>query len=84
MDDKKDAVKDQLVHIIGGTLIFVVIATVAVLLDLAGQRISTLGVSSFTATAINTTAHCMLGLDLLLFSIYLARQAYVLVKETFL
>jgi len=76
-------VKEQLLHLLFGTLVFVALGSVAVGLDLAAKAIRDLGVSEFTHVAIEYTAHGMLVLDLLLFASYLAKSSYLLVKEMF-
>jgi len=52
-----DIVKEQLWHLIYGTIIFVVLASVAVGLDLAANAMLRLGVSSFTHKVLALTAH---------------------------
>jgi hypothetical protein len=74
-------VKEQLVHMLFGTVIFVVLALTAVSLDLLSGWIAHLGVSSFTSQAIQITADVLLVVDLVLFSIYLAVSGYRLIKE---
>ena len=74
-------VKEQLLHILFGTILFVSLAAIAVLLDLASIYVATLGVSSFTQKALEYTAHGMLVVDLVLFLVYLAASSGQLVKE---
>jgi hypothetical protein len=76
-------VKEQLLHMLFGTLIFVVLGAIAVGLDLASAGVATLGVSEFTSQAIEKAAHGMLLLDLVLFGLYLVRSSIILVKEMF-
>jgi hypothetical protein len=76
-------VKDQLWHMLFGTMIFVVLGCFAVGLDLAAAGVSKLGVSEFTHKAIEYAAHGMLLLDLVLFGLYLVRSSATLVKEMF-
>jgi len=83
MTDHKGMVKEQLLHMLFGTIIFVVIGGIAVGLDLAAAAVRVLGVSAFTAGAIELTAHGMLVLDLVLFVLYLARSSWALGKEMF-
>lgn len=66
-----------------GTIIFTVLGGIAVSLDLAAAAVKLLGVSNFTSSAIEFTAHGMLVLDLLLFVLYLARTSWTLCKEMF-
>ena len=66
-----------------GTVIFIILGSIAVGLDLAATEILKLGVSSFTHKAIEFTSHGMLVLDLLLFVLYLVRTSSALVKEMF-
>ena len=74
-------VKEQLLHILFGTILFVSLAAIAVLLDLASIYVATLGESSFTQKALEYTAHGMLVVDLVLFLVYLAASSGQLVKE---
>ena len=74
-------VKEQLLHILFGTLLFVALAAIAVLLDLASVFVTGLGVSEFTQKALEYTAHIMLAVDLALFLVYLAASSWQLVKE---
>lgn len=76
-----DIVKEQLWHLIYGTIIFVVLASVAVGLDLAANAMLRLGVSSFTHKVLALTAHSMLVVDTVLFFIYLATSSVRLIKE---
>lgn len=64
MNNHNSMVKDQLIHMLLGTLIFVVLGAIAVGLDLAAAKVKELGVSPFTSSAIEHTAHGMLILDL--------------------
>ncbi len=83
MNSHHGMVKEQLLHMLFGTLIFVVIGSVAVGLDLAAAMVKTLGVSPFTSTAIEFTAHGMLLVDLVLFVVYLGRSSWALCQEMF-
>ena len=83
MTNHHGMVKEQLLHMLFGTVIFVVIGAIAVGLDLAAAGVKSLGVSDFTSTAIEMTAHGMLVLDLVLFLMYLARSSWALCKEMF-
>ncbi len=75
--------KEQLLHMLFGTFIFVVLGGIAVALDLAASAVERLGVSDFTHAAVEATAHAMLALDLVLFGLYLVKSSVLLVKETF-
>lgn len=83
MTDHRAMVKEQLLHMLFGTVIFVAIGGVAVGLDLAAAAVKGLGVSAFTSSAIELTAHGMLVVDLVLFVLYLARSSWALGKEMF-
>lgn len=83
MNSHNQLVKEQLLHLLFGTIIFVVLAAIAVALDLASSGVSKLGVSEFTHQALEKTAHSMLILDLVLFTIYLTASSVRLVKEVF-
>lgn len=79
MDHNKVA-KEQLLHLLFGVIFFLVIGCVAVLLDLLSMWVQTIGVSSFTSSALAFTAHAMLVGDLVLFFIYLIVASYDLIK----
>lgn len=74
-------VKEQLLHLLVGTILFVVLAGIAVALDLASSYVAGLGVSGFTQKALEYTAHGMLVVDLVLFLVYLASSSWQLLKE---
>lgn len=74
-------VKEQLLHILFGTILFVSMAAIAVALDLASIYVAHLGVSTFTQKALEYTAHGMLVVDLGLFLVYLAVSSWALIKE---
>jgi hypothetical protein len=78
-----EMVKEQLLHMLFGTIIFVVLGSIAVALDLAATGVLKLGVSEFTHQAIEKAAHGLLLLDLVLFGLYLVRSSANLVKEMF-
>lgn len=78
---RNEIVKEQLVHILFGTLLFLALAGIAVALDLASIYVATLGVSEFTQKALGYTAHGMLAVDLSLFLVYLGTSSWQLVKE---
>jgi hypothetical protein len=83
LTDQNQMVKEQLLHILFGTMIFIVLGAIAVALDLAAAGVLKLGVSEFTHQAIEKAAHGMLLLDLVLFGLYLVRTSVTLVKEMF-
>ncbi|EKD96815.1 MAG: hypothetical protein ACD_23C01244G0005 [uncultured bacterium] len=74
-------VKEQLLHMLFGTVIFIFLGGIAVALDLAAAGVAKLGVSFFTYKAIEYFAHGMMLLDLVLFAVYLFRSSTNLVKE---
>jgi len=78
---KHEVVKEQLLHILFGTLLFVALAGISVSLDLASIFVASLGVSDFTQKTLEYTAHIMLVVDLVLFLVYLASSSWQLVKE---
>ena len=78
-----EMVKEQLLHMLFGTVIFIVLGAIAVALDLAAAGVLKLGVSEFTHRAIEYAAHGMMVLDLVLFGLYLVRSSATLVKEMF-
>lgn len=83
MASHNELVKEQLLHMLFGTMIFVVLVAIAVGLDLAAAGVLKLGVSEFTHKAIEYAAHGILVLDLVLFTLYLVRSSATLVKEMF-
>jgi hypothetical protein len=83
MTGHKAIVKEQLIHMVLGTFVFIVLGGIAVALDLAAAGVKMLGVSSFTSGAIELTAHIMLVMDLVLFFLYIARTSWALSKEIF-
>lgn len=83
MTSHNEMVKEQLLHMLFGTMIFVVLGAIAVGLDLAAAGVQSLGVSQFTHRAIEYAAHGLLVLDLVLFVLYLVRSSVNLVKEMF-
>lgn len=60
MTNHNELVKEQLVHLLFGTVIFIVLGAIAVALDLAAAGVLKLGVSVFTHRAIEYAAHTML------------------------
>ncbi|MDR2195738.1 MAG: hypothetical protein LBE50_03945 [Gallionellaceae bacterium] len=78
---RNQIVKEQLWHILFGTLLFAAIAAVAVLLDLAASRVGELGTSVFTQKVLEYTAHWILLVDLALFLVYLASSSWRLLRE---
>ena len=76
-------VKEQLLHMLFGTVVFIVLGAIAVGLDLAAAGVFRLGVSNFTHKAIEISAHGLMLLDLVLFGLYLVRSSTTLVKEMF-
>jgi hypothetical protein len=56
--------------------VFLVFASAGVALDLLSQQVSSLGVSEFTIHLVSFSAHFMLVLDVLLFSISLLFSAW--------
>lgn len=83
MTNHNSMVKEQLLHMLFGTVIFIVMGVIAVALDLAAAGVLKLGVSGFTHKAIEWAAHGMLVLDLLLFGLYLLRSGAALLQEMF-
>ena len=81
MANHDQIVKEQLLHMLSATAIFVVLGSIAVALDAAGDVVSRVdGVSVFTQYAIEVTAHVMLVVDLALFATYLYKSTVKLFK----
>ena len=74
-------VKEPLWHLLVGTVMFVILASIAVALDLASVYVAGLGVSNFTHKTLEYTAHLMLVVDVVLFLVYLASSSWQLLKE---
>jgi len=75
-------VKEHLLHMLSGTIIFVVLGSIAVALDAAADAAANIpGVSHFTHNAIEITAHVMLVVDLSLFATYLYKTIITLFNE---
>ncbi len=84
MANHNQLVKEQLQHMLFGTLLFVCLASIAIALDVGADSIVKLGgVSRFTYLVIETMAHALLVLDLCLFILYLYKSSITLVKEIF-
>ena len=67
------------VHIFVGTLIFALIAILAVGLDILLKLLSTLGVSVLILTGLTVAKLTLFGTDLLLFLIYLVNTSWLFV-----
>ena len=81
MASHNQIVKEQLLHILSATAIFIVLGSLAVALDAAGDAVTKVdGVSVFTQYAIEITAHVMLLVDLGLFATYLFKSTITLFK----
>lgn len=78
--DHYKMVKQQILHLFFGAVFFLIIGAFAVALDLTSGYVASLGVSSFTAHALEFSAHAILLLDLVLFFIYLIVTSFELVK----
>lgn len=74
-------IKEQLLHTLSGMALGLVVAAVASALDIGSHALLKLGVSQFTYIAIALLAHCMMVVDLVLFSIYLVTSSKALIKE---
>lgn len=81
MNNHNQIIKEQLWHILTGTMVFILLALVAVALDLASVYVAGLGVSTFTHKTLEYTAHLMLIVDVVLFLVYLASSSWQLLKE---
>lgn len=78
--DHYKIIKEQLLHVVFGALIFVVIGAFAVGLDLAAGLLHSIGVSGFTGKALNLAAHSLFVADLVLFFVYILSTGYDLIK----
>ena len=74
-------VKEQLLHILFGTVIFLVLAVIAVGLDLASAGLDAIPVGAFTRTALSWSSHGILIVDLVLFAVYMVTSSAQLIKE---
>lgn len=73
-------VKEQILHIAFGAMFFVIIGLFAVGLDLASGMVKKVGVTPFTSSTLELSAHAILVLDLVLFFVYLVMTSIDLVK----
>jgi len=73
-------VKEPLWHLLVGTVMFVILASIAVALDLASVYVAGLGVSNFTHKTLEYTAHLMLVVDVVLFLVYLGQLLKEIIK----
>ncbi|MBP8285621.1 MAG: hypothetical protein KAX57_02140 [Rhodoferax sp.] len=83
MANHNEIVKEQLLHMVFGTVVFIVLAAFAVGLDVAAAGLTRLNVSDFTHKALELTAHGMLVVDLVLFVTYVGTSSFRLFKEMF-
>jgi hypothetical protein len=83
MNGHQRIIREQILHMLFGTVIFIVLGALAVGLDLASQWVITLGVTSFTYNSIGYVAHGLLTLDIALFLGYLFKSSWDLLKEIF-
>lgn len=81
MASHNQIVKEQLLHMLSSTAIFIVLGSLAVALDAAGDVVAKVeGVSAFTHYSIEITSHVMLFVDLALFATYLFKSTITLFK----
>jgi hypothetical protein len=78
--DHKKIAREQLLHLVFGSVFFISIAGFAVGLDLAAGWVKRIGVTPFTSTALELSAHALLVMDLVLFFSYILRAGVELVK----
>jgi len=67
MKSPRNIAKDQIAHLLYSVAFFLVLASVAVGLDLLSAWVRQPGVAPFTDLAISLTAHAMMALDMVLF-----------------
>lgn len=79
MDHIKVA-KEHLLHLVFGVVFFSIILVFAVALDLASRLVLQLGVTPFTGSALELSAHALLVMDLVLFFVYVVAGSIELVK----
>lgn len=72
----QNAMRNEVVRLFYSVIVFLVFVTAGVALDLLSQRVRLLGVSDFTYYVVSLTAHFMLILDVILFSISLLFSAW--------
>ena len=78
--DHNRIIKEQILHVIFGAVFFAIIGVFAVALDLASGFIKGMSVTPFTSQALESSAHVILVLDLVLFFAYLVMASIDLVK----
>ena len=76
-------VKAQVAHMLTVTMLFTLLAGIAVFLDLAAIQIRQLSATDFTSRAIELTSHAMLLIDITLFGLYSLKTSVVLVMDIF-
>lgn len=75
-----DAAREQLVHMATASVVFLVLALLAVGLDLLTGVFARLGASAFTLNVLSFTTHVMLIADTVLFLVHLAKASVLFVK----
>ena len=75
-----DTAKEQLVHMATATVVFLVLALLAVGLDLLTGVFAKLGASTFTLNVLSFTTHAMLCVDTVLFLVHLAKASVLFVR----
>lgn len=73
-------VKKQLLQLAFGAVFFIVIFVFPVGLDLASGFTKSLGVTPFTSSSLELSAHVLMVIDLVLFFVYLVVSSIELVK----
>lgn len=82
-ETKKSKEKELLLHMLFGTVIFLVLTGFAVLLDLVATWTGGLGVSALTTEALGWMAHIIMGMDLVMYAAYTGKTGWELLKELF-
>lgn len=77
------SLKEQIVHILSGSVFFLILAAIAIIFDLSAIWVKSLGVSEFTSEALTLSSHGLLIFDILLFINYLVKSSFQLFKGKF-
>jgi len=81
--NKHLSVKESLLHVVFGAMVFIVIGIVAVLIDMLSGMLPSIGVSKFTQQSLEYASHAMLIGDLVLLFIYAIKSGHTLIMEMF-
>jgi hypothetical protein len=79
--DSKHTIKEQILHLLVGSFLFLLIAIIAIFFDFLSSELEHLKVSAITITLLEYTSHALLVTDLVLFFIHVLVSSKALIKE---